>query len=598
MTLHYSYAAPWGAQLTENGVRFRLWAPGEKHIGVLLEDEDQRLLPMTAGDGGWFECTTAEARAGSRYRYVLGDGGRVPDPASRLQPADAHGASEVIDPRAYAWTSTDWRGRPWAEAVIYEVHLGAFTPAGNYDGARGRIEHLAAFGVTALELMPLSDFAGSRNWGYDGVLPFAPAAAYGRPDDLKHLIDAAHARGLMIFLDVVYNHFGPSGNYLARYAPDFFTVCHHTPWGEAIDFTRREVREFFIHNALYWLEEYRFDGLRFDAVDQIRDPSPVHILTEIAETVRERITDRHVHLVLENDDNAARYLERDAAGKPRRCTAQWNDDFHHVAHVLATGEGDGYYADYAGQPAAALARALAEGFVYQGEHSAYRNRPRGERSAHLPPLAFVNFLQNHDQIGNRAYGERLTALAPPERLRALYALLFLSPSVPLLFMGEEWAAGTPFLYFCDYTGELASAVRSGRRAEFARFAGFRDPRSRADIPDPNVDETFVRSRLVWPETREPRHGEWLAFLSNLIACRRRELVPRLAGLASGRRKMLDTAAFAVAWPLAGGGQWQVAANLGAMPLAAPATAGRLVYAQPVSAEATLPAWSVRVVLDE
>ncbi|MBY0396522.1 MAG: malto-oligosyltrehalose trehalohydrolase, partial [Thermoleophilia bacterium] len=393
-----------------------------------------------------------------------------------------------------------WRGRPWHETVLYELHLGTFTPEGTFRAAIDKLDHLVDLGVTAVELMPVSDFPGRWNWGYDGVLPFAPDSAYGRPEDLKALVDAAHERGLMVFLDVVYNHFGPEGNYLGAYARSFFTDRHHTPWGEAINVDGPDspvVRDFFIHNALYWIEEFHLDGLRFDAVHAIPDDSDKPFLEELAERVAALTGGRrHVHLVLENDDNAARFLERDGTG-PRWFTAQWNDDLHHALHAAASGEAGGYYADYAGDPAK-LARALAEGFAFPGDPSAYRaGEPRGEPSAHLPATAFVGFLQNHDQIGNRALGERITAIAPPEAVRAATAISLLGPQIPLLFMGEEWAAPQPFPFFADFGGDLADAVRDGRRAEFAGFPAFQDPASRDRIPDPAAEATVRSATLDW-----------------------------------------------------------------------------------------------------
>ncbi|MGH8190798.1 MAG: malto-oligosyltrehalose trehalohydrolase, partial [Rhodanobacteraceae bacterium] len=546
MTTRYLHEMEFGAQVENGMVRFRLWAPAQDQITLLVESaRGEQALPMARTRDGWFELSTNAARAGDRYRYVLQDGTRVPDPASRFQPNDVHGASEVIDPHAYAWRHPEWRGRPWCEAVVYEAHVGTFSLTGDYDGMRAKLDHLADLGVTALELMPLSDFEGRRNWGYDGALPFAPDSAYGRPEALKHLIDAAHERGLMLLLDVVYNHFGPSGNYLGAYAPQFFTDRHHTPWGQAIDFHVREVRRFFIENALYWLDEYRFDGLRLDAVDQIRDDSDPHILDELADTVRARLPDRHIHLVLENDDNAPRYLARPELHCPRsgtrdkgpekqepesgdasRYSAQWNDDFHHAAHVLATGEHAGYYVDYA-QPAADFARALAEGFVYQGEHSEYRDRNRGEASGSLPPLAFVDFLQNHDQIGNRAFGERLSQLADANAVETLTAIWLLAPTVPLFFMGQEWAARQPFLFFCDYHGELADAVREGRRREFSKFAAFADPEARERIPDPNAEATFAASVLDWNAAAGSDGQRHLEFVRDLLRIRRQEIQPWL-----------------------------------------------------------------------
>ena len=398
-------------------------------------------------------------------------------------------------------------------------------PQGKYKGVEGKLHHLHDLGVTAIELMPLADFAGKRNWGYDGVLPYAPDSRYGRPEDLKALVQAAHRAGLMVFLDVVYNHFGPKGNYLHAYAPQFFTERHKTPWGAAIDFSNPNVRRFFVHNALYWLEEYRFDGLRFDAVHAIKDDSKKHILEEIREAIP-----AHKHLVLENDANQSRFLG------PGKYTAQWNDDSHHGYHVLATGESDGYYAAYADAPARHLARCLAEGYAYQGEVSPFSGEPRGEPSGHLPPTAFVDFMQNHDQIGNRALGERLISLSEEKPLRALTAILLLAPSPPLLFMGEEWGCRQPFLFFCDFEGELGEAVRNGRREEFARFAACRER-----IPDPLAEDTFTQCVLRWRE----QDKSWLALYKELLALRQRRIVPLKCG--PGRYRMLAERAFEVSW---------------------------------------------------
>jgi maltooligosyltrehalose trehalohydrolase len=569
----FSHEMPFGAALEADGsVRFRLWAPAQNSVSLLLESgAGEKVLPMILRDGGWFQLTTEFARVGTCYRFRLDDGFRVPDPASRFQPEDVHGASEVIDPREHVWRHDSWVGRPWEETVLYEAHLGGFSPGGDFDGARRKLDHLARLGITALELMPLADFAGRRNWGYDGVLPFAPASAYGGPRQLKTLIDEAHGRGIMVFLDVVYNHFGPSGNYLRLYAPSFFTARHKTPWGEAINFEGEDgkaVRDFFIHNALYWLEEYRFDGLRFDAVHAILDDSRPDILEELATTVRQTIDPRRqVHLVLENDDNKARYLARDAAGRPRLYNAQWNDDLHHAAHVILTGEKEGYYADYAEAPVARLARGLAEGFIYQGEGSPFRaGAPRGEPSAHLPPTSFVAFLQNHDQIGNRALGDRLAALAEPAARHALTAILLLSPQIPLLFMGEEWQSRRPFLFFCNFADELARAVREGRRREFARFAEFGDPAARERIPDPNAVATFETSRLDWSEAEHLEKKDELALTERLLALRRRLLVPRLAAMpGGGASHAVAGEALYVRWPLGDGGWLHLAANLSPRP---------------------------------
>ena len=473
-----------GAEIRpEGGVRFRLWAPAHERISLSLEPEG-RLLPMHSTGEGWHELALDEAAAGTLYRFELPDGLKVPDPASRFQPQDVHGPSEVIDPAAYRWTDQGWRGRPWHEAVLYELHVGAFTEEGTFRAAIGRLDHLAKLGVTALEIMPIADFPGRWNWGYDGVLPYAPNSSYGRPEDFKALIEAAHQRGLMVLLDVVYNHFGPDGNYLSTYAPAFFTKRHKTPWGDAINYDGKRskpVREFVIENALYWIKEFHLDGLRLDAVHAIKDDSRKDVLDELAERVRAEAADRHVHLVLENEENESRRLARGADGKPLHYTAQWNDDVHHVLRTAATGEDKGYYAEYLGDTKK-LGRALAEGFAFQGEMMEYRGEPRGEPSAGLPPTAFIAFIQNHDQVGNRAFGERITAIAEPEAVRAIAAVYLLLPQVPMLFMGEEWAASQPFPFFCDFSGELANSVRKGRRKEFAKFPEFKDEKSGSAFP--------------------------------------------------------------------------------------------------------------------
>ena len=548
--MQYAHELPFGATCLGDGrVRFRLWAPSQKKLSLVLESAGQ-ILPMQAADDGCFELTTGRAAPGDLYRYELESGQRVPDPASRRQHNDVHDASVVVDPRRYEWRRGDWRGRPWHETVLYEVHVGTFSPSGDFAGVRDKLKVVAEQGITAVELMPIADFPGRWNWGYDGVLPYAPDASYGTPDDLKALVDAAHELGLMIFLDVVYNHFGPDGNYLHAYAPQFFTEQRRTPWGAAIDYAQRPVRDFFIHNALYWINEYRFDGLRFDAVHEIVDDSRPTILQELAETVRSSLdSGRHVHLVLENDDNAASLLVRNAVSVPRYYTAQWNDDFHHAAHVVATGESSGYYADYADAPVRRLGRALAEGFIYQGERSEYRERARGEASRNLPPAAFVDFIQNHDQVGNRAFGDRLTALAPPDAVAALQAVLLLSPEVPLLFMGEEYGATEPFCFFADFEGPLADAVRNGRRNEFARFADFADPAARERIPDPTAETTYRTSKLDWNKRSEPRQRHWAARTQALLAVRRREIAPRFSRMygSAAQAELTEPALLSLRW---------------------------------------------------
>lgn len=596
------HAMPFGAAPQASCVGFRLWAPAAGRVDLCLEGEEQGVLPMQSRGEGWYVASTGRAGPGSRYRFRIDGGPLIPDPASRFQPEDVHGPSEVIDPGAFDWEDGHWRGRPWEEAVLYELHVGGFSPEGSFAGVERRLDHLEALGITAVELMPVADFPGARNWGYDGVLPFAPDHRYGRPEDLKHLVQAAHDRGLMVLLDVVYNHFGPEGNVLHACAPAFFTERHRTPWGAAINFdgeASRWVRAFFIHNALHWLEEYHLDGLRLDAVHAIADDSRPDILEELAETVHQRFPDRHIHLLLENDANQAHYLARNLGGSPRLYTAQWNDDLHHALHVLLTGETDGYYRDYADDPLARLARCLSEGFAYQGEASAFRGgRRRGEASAHLPPQAFVAFLQNHDQIGNRAFGERISVLADPAAVRAGVALLLLAPSPALLFMGEEWGSRQPFLFFCDFGAELAPKVAEGRRREFADFPAFRAPEARARIPDPGDPTTFAASCLDWNEPLTAQGQAWLELYRDLLAVRRRELWPRLAGMEGGgaRWRRLGPRALELRWRLGDGMDWVLRANLGAadqtgVPEAAGEN-GRWLYGTHEPAAGVLPAWSV------
>lgn len=600
---------PFGAQVQPDGrVRFRLWGPAATRVELCLEaDTGESILPLTGEPGGWFGLVTDRAAAGSRYRYRIDGGLRVPDPASRFQPDDVHGPSQVIDPRSWRWADADWRGRPWEEAVVYELHVGAFSPQGSFAAVTRRLDYLAELGVTAIELMPIADFHGARNWGYDGVLPFAPDSSYGLPEDLKDLIQSAHHKGLMVLLDVVYNHFGPEGNFLHQYAPQFFTARRHTPWGAAINFDGPDsetVRRFFIHNALYWLQEYHFDGLRLDAVDTIRDDLAPDFLAELAATVRQGPgRERHVHLILENDDNAAHYLLRDRNERPRQYTAQWNDDFHHALHILLTGEADGCYADFETRPVWYLGRCLTQGFGYQGEPSAYRGGAgRGEPSRALPPMAFVSFLQNHDQAGNRPFGERIHCLTDPERLRAVITLLLLAPAPPLLFMGEEFAAARPFQFFCDFGPELAAAVAAGRRRGFACFEGFARLLEHRTPPDPNDPDTFDRCKLDWDCLDATLHVDWLGFYRNLLELRHNQIVPRLAGMQgnAGTFRQIREHGLWVRWRLGDGSGLTLVANLGDSPLPVTATdlaVGKPLYACPPSltidaATDQLPLWCV------
>ena len=518
---------PFGAQITTQGVRFALYAPTAKSVDVALGD---KFLPMMRDTDGVYALTVPDVAAGAKYRFRINGDLLVPDPASRAQPDGINADGRVVDPRSFAWQTQGWRGRPWNEAVVYEAHVGTATAQGTFAAFTEKLPDLAALGFTAIQLMPIADCPGERNWGYDGVLLYAPNAAYGTPDDLRAFIDAAHGLGLMVFLDVVYNHFGPSGNYVHSYAETFFTERHPTPWGAGINVdgkTAKNVRAFFVHNALYWIEEFQFDGLRFDAVHAIQDDSKPHILAEIATEIRAKAGDRHVHLILENEHNSARWLERDRANRPVFYTAQWNDDIHHCLHTLLTGETDSYYSDFADDPVRRLTRALAEGFVYQGEESPNLKHARGEPSAHLPPTAFVSFLQNHDQVGNRAFGDRISALTSPEKVAFAHQILLLAPQIPMFFMGEEWGTKQPFLFFVDFASdpELSKAVREGRRREFARFAAYSDPER---VPDPTAADTFQQSKLVWDERSRPAHAETLDRTRALLKVRQAEIAPLLA----------------------------------------------------------------------
>jgi malto-oligosyltrehalose trehalohydrolase len=605
MAASFAHRVDWGAELADGGARFRLWAPAESELALVATDRGEA-LPMRATGDSWFEVTTDAVKLGGGYGFRLGKGLTVPDPAARAQMGDVHGLSRLTDPLAYAWQTPDWTGRPWEQAIIYELHVGTFSAEGTFDGVARALDRLASLGVTALELMPVAQFSGNRGWGYDGVLLYAPHIAYGGPEGLKRLIDAAHGRGLMVLLDVVYNHFGPDGNYLHVYAPEFFDPARQTPWGSAIDLHRTQVRDFFLHNALYWLEEFRFDGLRFDAIDQIEDRSDAPILAEIAREARTRFPGRHIHLTIEDDANSTRLLDFDRGNRPRLFTAEWNDDWHHAMHALITGERDYYYQDYADAPVKRVAASTAEGFCYQGEASPYRGGvTRGEPCAHLPPTAFINFLQNHDQVGNRADGKRIGRLVAPEAVEAALALLMLSPAIPLLFMGEEHDEAHGFHFFTDFAGDLAEAVRQGRNAEFSRSAAFTEAFARDRVPDPNSPETFAASRLNGKNANGSGAAR-AAFLKRLIETRSAHIVPEFAGIGAhaGKVEAMNGTAFAVSYRLPGGRALKLLANLSAQEARLPgAEAGAIFFAHPEETGATLrqgrlPPWAVAAAIED
>ncbi|WLB86423.1 MULTISPECIES: malto-oligosyltrehalose trehalohydrolase [Bradyrhizobium] len=584
-----------GPQIVDHGVSFNLWAPTARSVELLEVGQPARRMPRD--DDGWYQLLSPTARAGTRYQFRINEDLVVPDPASFFQPDDVGAPSEVIDTAALR-DPVLYPGRPWAEAVIYELHVGTFSEEGTYAGVEKRLPYLRDLGITAIELMPLNDVPGRHNWGYDGVLLNAPNARYGRPEDLKRLLTAAHALDIMVYLDVVYNHFGPQLNYLHLYAENFFTARHTTGWGPAVNLEGHDgafVREFLIENALMWLRDYGFDGLRFDAVHALKDDSDRHFLSELAETVRSQLVGRHVHLMLENEANQAHLLAR-SQGRASYYDAQWGDDFHNALHVLLTGENEGYYRAFADKPLEHLARSLTEGFAYQGEVFPLHQEPRGEPSAHLPPEATIFFAQNHDQVGNRAFGERLSRLVGPEKLELALALVLLSPHIPMLFMGEEAAADTPFLFFADWTGEAAELTRDGRRREFSHFKAFATPETRARIPDPCDEGTFLASKLDWTSIdQSPAGARFRALTARLLTIRREKIVPLIKrGFVLAQRQLLGadprTGGLDVRWQTERGDVLQIVANFAdhALPMPPLVDGESLWRLRPHAAEALVP----------
>jgi maltooligosyltrehalose trehalohydrolase len=510
-----------GAWPTPQGWTFRVWAPDAREVSMIVDGGGaaRRLAP--AGDGT-FTGRWADLRAGSTYSYVVDDRGRFPDPASRFQPHGVHGPSQLVDPSGFAWQDQQWTGPARGDLVIYELHVGTFTRTGTFHAAAAHLPALASLGITAIELMPLADFPGDRNWGYDGVALFAPARAYGTPHDLRLLVDAAHRLGLAVILDVVYNHFGPDGAYHAQFSADYY--CDRTsPWGRAINLcgARHEmVRGFFIENALHWLHEYHIDGLRLDATHAYVDDPERPFVREFVSEIRERGPARRVVLTAEDDRNDAIFVTPEHRGG-WGLDAIWADDFHHAMRRLLTGDHEGYFEDFRGT-AAEAAEILEHGWLYRGQHSAFRAAPRGTPTDGLPLDRFVIGIQNHDQIGNRALGDRLHHRADLATYRAASALLLLAPETPLLFMGQEWAASSPFQYFTDHYGDLGEAVSRGRRAEFAAFSAFAGSGASNAVPDPQSLATFRRSQLDWDELgREPHRSTWRLY-RDVLALRRSE----------------------------------------------------------------------------
>jgi malto-oligosyltrehalose trehalohydrolase len=511
-----------GARPACRGVFYRVWAPDHAEATVCIQASDatERPVSLARDAEGFFSGFDERGAAGDLYLLQLGQAGKFPDPASRFQPQGVHGPSECIDELSYVWQVDRWQRPGWQGQTIYEIHLGTFTPAGTFRSAIERLDHLAELGIGAIEIMPLADFAGSRNWGYDGVSLYAPARCYGRPDDLRALVDAAHQRGIAVILDVVYNHLGPSGNYLGQFAKDYFHASRATPWGGAINFDGENcqpVREFFLGNVAYWLDEYRIDGLRLDATHAIEDNSPRHLLSEISDLAHAR----GAFVIAEDERNSRKLLVPTEAGG-LGLDALWSDDFHHQVRVALTGVRTAYFGSYPGT-AEALARTVDCGWYYTGQaYPFWDGKSRGEACRDTPPTAFVYCIENHDQVGNRAFGERLEHVISPPVFRAASMLLCLSPYPPLLFMGQDWAASSPFLFFTDHEGELGRSVSEGRRRE---FAGLNQGVSVDQIPDPQEENSFLRSKLNWDELFVGGHRDTLYFYRECLLARRRWVQP-------------------------------------------------------------------------
>lgn len=586
------YSMPFGAEVQSDSVAFRIFAPAAPYMRLSIEGRPE-LVSMQAEGNGWHRATVGRVGAGLRYRFVLPDGTAVPDPASRFQPRDIDGPSEVIDPTSFLWRCNTWKGRPWEEAILYELHVGTFTPEGTFASAIGKLDYLAQLGVTGIELMCVADFAGNRNWGYDGALLYAPDSAYGRPEDMKAFIDASHMRGIMVILDVVYNHFGPEGNYLPSYFPQISSARHATPWGQGLNFDgagSHEVRELIVQNALYWIEEFQVDGLRLDASHAMIDEGPKHILDELRERVVTAAGDRQVHLILEHEQNISRRLVRNSEGVPLSYTAQWNHDITHLLAAVLGKSCDERRQDDGGETDK-LGRALARGFVIAAEESG-----RHDLDQRVPPMGFIAFIQTHDLIGNRIFGDRLNCIAAPEAVKAIAAIALLSPQIPLLFMGQEWAASTPFPFFCDYHGELADAVRKGRCDQLAK----QDPAPTTDelarAPDPQADSTLRSAQLRWSELNEERHAEWLRWYREILQVRLREVIPLLGGLprTCDEYEVHGPGVLTVNWRLHGGNRLHLGANLCSMPTGTlKPQPGKEIWSEGAQTETGTAPWSVR-----
>jgi maltooligosyltrehalose trehalohydrolase len=516
-----------GAEPQQSGVYFRTWATGKKKVSVAIFGDNGsvvREIPMERETSGYYSAVDSASSPGTLYKYRL-DGNLVPDIASRFQPQGVHGPSQVVDARSFRWTDSGWKPVALDELVIYELHVGTFTREGTFTAIAARFDHLKAIGVNAIELMPIADFAGDRNWGYDGVSTYSPSRVYGTPDDLRTLVNAAHEASLAVFLDVVYNHLGPDGNYMGAYSDHYFNAAHHTPWGAAFNLDGPDavpVRKHFAENPLYWAKEFHIDGFRLDATHAIPDDSPKHLIQEIAEQIQVL----GAFVICEDPRNERRLvLPRDQGGYG--CDAVWADDFHHVVRVQMTNENEGYMGYFKGTMVE-LVKTLREGWLFTGELQK-DGIPRGTPGADIEPEHFVHCISNHDQVGNRAYGDRLNQLVSPAAYRAASALLLTDPYTPMLFMGQEWASSSAFLYFTDHHHELGKGVTEGRRKEFAEFSDFQDPAKRALIPDPQAVSTFTDSKLDWAELDRPPHRETLRLYHDFLRFRQANLTNRRRG---------------------------------------------------------------------
>jgi maltooligosyltrehalose trehalohydrolase len=588
-----------GAEADDTGTTFHLWAP--KCRSVRLRIKGRSPLRMERDSDGWHRVRVDKVGPGALYKFLLPHAREVADPASRFQPKGLDGYSEVIRASDYVWQNTAWRGRLWEETVIYELHVGCFTAEGTWAAAARRLDDLATLGVTAIQIMPVAQCYGDFNWGYDGALWFAPSASYGRPEAMKAFVDVAHARSMMVILDVVYNHFGAVGNNLPLMGP-IFTDRHESPWGEAINLDgpgSAVVREFIIENALYWLTEYNLDGLRFDAVHTLTDDSNTHLLELLAARLKAFAGGRHLHLIVENSENQERWLRRDTLLRPVHFTAQWNDDLHHVLHAAATGETTGYFADFDNNMPEfeKLGRALAEGFAFQGELKVHEGQHLGEPSQGLPPTAFVTYMQNHDQVGNRIKGDRIHQLTEPDAVRAFASVVLLSPQIPMIFMGAEFKAQTPFPFFSDMPPDRREATFNGRVEELKKTPEHDDPAKEPveETLDPTDRQTFLAAKLDWRQRQAAEGRKWLSLYRNLLDLRQREIVPRLYGIngfSAGFERLGENAVL-VTWQMGDGSRLRLYLNLsGSSQANCPAIEGRQIWLAGHVSDRELGPWTV------